>query len=46
LLVVGMHSIHGAADEIAIETNQYVGVVLFDIRITVTGFAVLYSSEY
>jgi len=39
-----MRGIHGAADEMAVETGQYVWVALFDIGITVTGFAVRYCS--
>jgi hypothetical protein len=45
-LIVGMHGIHGVADEMAIETDQYVEAVLFDIRISVTGFAVRFSPDY
>jgi hypothetical protein len=45
-LIVGMRGIDGIADEMANETNQYVGAVLFDIRMSVTGFAVWYSPDY
>jgi hypothetical protein len=41
-----MCGIHGVADELAIKTNHYVGAVLFDIRISVTGFAIWYSPDY
>ena len=41
-----MRGIHGVADEMAVEAIQYVGAVLFDIRIPVTGFAVWYSPDY
>jgi hypothetical protein len=44
--LVGMCGIYGVGDEMANESNQYVGAVLFDIRISVTGFTVRYSPDY